>query len=919
MADDLDSLWTLCNNCFEDPLLGETIIVVDALDECDKEHREHLMRWIQAVFKHRSDRGLSPLRLIMTGRPDTFSIKQLGSITLSLRLDEDALATKAVSNDVDRVIDARISELAHNRDDFQDDARLWLKGHLKENAGKTFLWVSYALQQLENASSLSRATIRARLGNLPTNLSDLYSRSLMHIPIDDRPASKALLCLIAAAKRPLTCIDLNWASAMLLAEGDVESADGYIQSHFEISIRKLCGHMVDITDERVFFSHRTFRDFLMPSQRNLTSDLPWYIFTELEANIEIIKCCTWRLQSLGMATSDMPPAPAGSLSIIAQDRGQFKSDRQYFLNLEHQNPFTEYTVTTLADQYSDVEAYVSEELICEMQGLYLDEITFKLWCRGYWNERYSSRMSKFKKIFDNLFNARDSSLEKFFEFLEFFEERFEFSASAPRMMSRNKHVRLLHHLIDLDPSLCQKLLPDGWTVLNTVIDMGQIQLVSKVLDQGAEIDVISLGSAPLHRAVIKGDLELIKTLIERKADVNIRNEDGNAPLHSAARRANIQVLRLLLSSGAAVDVQDNRKETPLHKAASRGLTEVVVLLREYGSDTEIRNSDSAVPLLNAVSGGREAAVRLLLKYTTREDLQNTESAFLHAAVRAKNSTIVALLVDAVLDVNMKDKHGRTAFSYIGSKCDRSVCEALLDKGANVNARDEDGATLLHKSATADDLDTMQLLLDRGADVDSLTNDSDTVLHYAVAHGGHEDVFKFLLDNGADIEARNRIGETPLLKAVSSWRSQTTIGLLHKMNANLEARNDQKLTPLQVAIQRQNAGLTLDLLRRKADISVQTDDGQGLMELAERSFLENFIGFRRKGSQKSNYQLYALTTGRDDNLLQKYPGVLEQAMIQKVDMIQEILQAFGVKGEAYPKTKPEKHTQDKPSTDALTPD
>ena len=82
MADDLDTLWALCKACFEDPRLGETVIVVDALNKCDKEHRDFLMQWVQAIFKHRCDHGLSPLRLIMTGRPDTFLSSQLGSLSI---------------------------------------------------------------------------------------------------------------------------------------------------------------------------------------------------------------------------------------------------------------------------------------------------------------------------------------------------------------------------------------------------------------------------------------------------------------------------------------------------------------------------------------------------------------------------------------------------------------------------------------------------------------------------------------------------------------------------------------------------------------------------------------------------------------------------------------------------------------------
>lgn len=904
MADDLDTLWALWKICLEDPRLGETVIVIDALDECDKEHREHLMEWIQAVFKHRTDQGLSPLRLIMTGRPDTFSISQLGSSSIVLRLDKEDAATKAVSRDVDRVIDAGVSKLAHARDDFEDDAKLWLKEHLKENAGKTFLWVSSALQQLENLSSLSRASIRGRLNNLPTDLRDLYHRNLSRIPKDGRTTSKFLLCLIAASKRPLSVLELNWTSAVLFTEGGIEKAKEYIQSGFEDTIRKLCGYMVEISDDKVCFSHRTFRDFLMPVAINASDNRPWYVFTELEANVHIIKCCIWRLQSLKEVTSNMPAAPKGSLSIIGNELKEIERVQEFFGDLSHQNTFLEYTLTSLAKQYDDIETYASEDLMRSMKELYFDEAAFMLWCRGYWSEYQSSCISIFNQIVAKISTIGHMPMQKL---IDLFEKKFEHSAGAYRMISRNGHTRILRQMVEQDPSLCKTFFPDGWTILNTVIDMGQLELVPYVLDQGAEVDFVSWGSAPLHRAVRKGNLDLVQMLIDRHADVNIRDDHGSSPLHVAARLGNMKILRLLLASGAEMDILDKKRETPLHKAASGGHVETVVLLKENGSSTGIRNVDGAVPLSKAILRGRESVVQFFLKHISKEDLQDSESAFLHAAVQVANSNIIMSLLDADIDVNVKDKYGRTAFSYMEKKCDRAIWEKLLDRGADVNARSADGATLLHKMATVDDIASMQYLLDRDADVDSLTNESDTVLHYAVAHGGHEDVFQFLLDNGADIEARNKFGETPLLTAVACWRSQTTIGLLQKMKAQLEVRNNDGLTPLQVAIKKQNAGLTLDLLRRGADASVKTNDGLNLFQLAETSFLERFAMYRRQGIQKVQYSLYALT--RDDNVLQKFSGPLEAAAIMKIDCIHACLRKHGVKDESQSEERPAELPQD----------
>ena len=890
LAHDIDTLWALCTTCFKDPSLGETVVILDALDECHKWHRDELMRWIRVIFKYRSDRHLSPLKLIITSLPDTFGTSQLDPMIIVLRLDKDATAAAAVSRDVDRVINARVLELARSRDDFQNDAEVWLRKHLRENAGRTFLWATSVLQQLESASSLSRVSISRRLNDLPADLADLYHQNLSRIPKEDRPTSRLLLCLITASKRPLSIVELNWATAVLLTKGDSEKANHSMQSSFGDMVQRLCGHMVDISDGRVYFSHRTFRDFLTPASIDSSNAKPWYIFTELEAHFRIIKCCIWRVHSLKELASDIPAAPVRSL--LSRDEGrEMGQNNLFFGKICFQEPFFEYAVAFLAKQYSDVEPHASEELVQHMQNLYSDEAAFTLWSRGYWMERHSKQSSKFHDVLSVL-----SMISNFGnvsrEFFHPLEEMFEFSARQFRMMCLHRHTRLFQHLLRLDSSLCQESSADGWSTFNIAIDMGQMELVTYMLDHGADVNFIALGSAPIHRVALSGNTEVMRLLIDRHADVNIQDSNGMTPLHIAARSGGMQAVQLLLASKAQLDMLNRERETSLHQAASQGHIEVVALLKEYGSNYRIRDLDGAVPLSKAIERGQESVVRFLLKHMNQEDLQNPDNAFLHAAVRVKNPAIVVLLLDSGIDLEILDKHGRTAFSYTSSDCDKSIYEAFLEKGTNINARVGDGATLLHEMATVGNLAAMQYLLDRNADVHELTNEGDTVFHYAVAHGRHTDVFQFLLDNGADIEARNKLGETPLHKAVECWRNQDTIDLLYKMNAKLEVRNNKGQTPLQVAVENQNAGLTLELLRKGADFNVKTDEGHDIFYLAERSFEKHMISYRRQKIQKVQYSTWAIT--RDDDMLQNFPGNLEQAAIIKIDLITEWLGEYGVK-------------------------
>lgn len=75
----------------------------------------------------------------------------------------------------------------------------------------------------------------------------------------------------------------------------------------------------------------------------------------------------------------------------------------------------------------------------------------------------------------------------------------------------------------------------------------------------------------LHQAAAAGDIEQVKSLLAKGADVNAKDKPmrGTA-LHYAAKNSHPEVAKLLISQGAHVNAVDRRAETPLHYASARG-------------------------------------------------------------------------------------------------------------------------------------------------------------------------------------------------------------------------------------------------------------------------------------------------------------------------------------------------------------
>src|SRR5580704_4470117 len=71
-------------------------------------------------------------------------------------------------------------------------------------------------------------------------------------------------------------------------------------------------------------------------------------------------------------------------------------------------------------------------------------------------------------------------------------------------------------------------------------------------------------------AVKQQDQAALRSLIEKKADVNVPLVDGSTALHWAVENDDADAVEMLLRSGAITDVQDRYGLTPLYYASSNG-------------------------------------------------------------------------------------------------------------------------------------------------------------------------------------------------------------------------------------------------------------------------------------------------------------------------------------------------------------
>ncbi|EAY07708.1 hypothetical protein TVAG_117890 [Trichomonas vaginalis G3] len=116
----------------------------------------------------------------------------------------------------------------------------------------------------------------------------------------------------------------------------------------------------------------------------------------------------------------------------------------------------------------------------------------------------------------------------------------------------------------------------------------------------------------LHVASEKGNLNLVKSLIECDCDKEAKDNDGYTPLICASWNGHLEVVKYLISNGADKEAKDNDGWTPLIWASSNGHLEVVKYLISIGADKEAKDKNGYNPLIKASSNGHLEVVKYLI-------------------------------------------------------------------------------------------------------------------------------------------------------------------------------------------------------------------------------------------------------------------------------------------------------------------
>lgn len=121
---------------------------------------------------------------------------------------------------------------------------------------------------------------------------------------------------------------------------------------------------------------------------------------------------------------------------------------------------------------------------------------------------------------------------------------------------------------------------NGETALSLSAFNGRETYVRQLVEAGAEVNFY--GWPPLIYAAYSGHLAIVDYLLEKRAEINAKAENGVPALFFAARFGHRAIVESLLKHGADVTFISEREETAVDWAMNAGNTDIADLLRTAG-------------------------------------------------------------------------------------------------------------------------------------------------------------------------------------------------------------------------------------------------------------------------------------------------------------------------------------------------
>ncbi|KAK7316118.1 hypothetical protein VNO77_34847 [Canavalia gladiata] len=335
----------------------------------------------------------------------------------------------------------------------------------------------------------------------------------------------------------------------------------------------------------------------------------------------------------------------------------------------------------------------------------------------------------------------------------------------------------------------------GRTLLHHAILCGNVEAVRILLECGADVELPVKTTSqtkfhPIHMASRLGFPTIVQCLIDFGCDLNSTTDSGDTALMISAKYNQEKCLKELASAGADFGLVNTAGQSACSIAESNQwwpvFQQAVLDTIRKGKIPKSSNTSAFSPLMFVAGAGDTESLKIVIG-SGEFDLDNQDdngySAVMVTALKGHVESF-RLLVYSGADVKLCNKSGETAISLSEVNQNRYLFEKVMLEFAlqrgNCNAG---GFYVLHCAARWGDIEAVQLITSKGYDVNVPDGCGYTPLMLA-AREGHGSICELLISCGALCSAKNARGETALSLARKEGRKNAEAVILDELARRL---------------------------------------------------------------------------------------------------------------------------------------
>jgi len=331
----------------------------------------------------------------------------------------------------------------------------------------------------------------------------------------------------------------------------------------------------------------------------------------------------------------------------------------------------------------------------------------------------------------------------------------------------------------------------------------------------------------LMEAIDNNNLESVRMLVSRGANINYRGQHGETPLIKAMLCEDSRICRFLLDAGADVNLATINGYSPLTFACLQNNFELVRMLCGHHADIAERTQEGWTPLILASTNSSVFFDNM--DHPFFHNLLEIVFKYAHYHPDYNPVHIVNLLLDCGADPDESNIFGTTSLMAAASMANYPIVKSLLLKKTAIDLQDTEGKTALMYAV----ISTIEELIDSLIHMRLVSHTvklSDFMTPPMLAQikpqfePQKELCVNYLINNGADIRAKDKKGISILTHAARTGNLNVVKNLVGN-GANVHVKSPRGITPLYAAAINGHTGIVEFLLSQDADIDTRLSDGE----------------------------------------------------------------------------------------------